>query len=132
MRNMSYDIPNRTVSPFFIKKYKGEDATGPIEYKQELSHMTDIKIKKYATQMKFRLIEGGGQSVYFIGLHDDGTVIGVLSEKYFEYCAIMNRICDEITSDIIEVKMLSTSKLNHYIMKFTIQSSFDIDSIFIF
>jgi len=128
---MSQDILNRTFRPFCTNQYKGENPYGPIEYKQELSHMTDTKIKKYATQMKFRLIEGGGKSIYFIGLHDDGTVIGVLSDKFFEYCSIMNRICDEITSDIVEVKMLSTIQKNHYIMQFTIKSSFDIDSIFI-
>ena len=34
-----------------------ENDLGPIEYKRELKNMIESKIKKYATQMKFRLIE---------------------------------------------------------------------------
>ncbi len=128
---MSQDIPNKIFRPFCIEKYKSEDSYGHVEYKQELTHMTDSKIKKYATQMKFRLIEGRGKSIYFIGLHDDGTVIGIISAKFFEYCHVMNKICNEISSEILEVKLLSTNKKDHYIMQFTIKSSFDIDSIFI-
>ena len=54
-----------------------ENDLGPIEYKRELKNMIESKIKKYATQMKFRLIEGGGTAYYLIGVKDDGEVIGI-------------------------------------------------------
>ena len=39
-----------------------ESYWGNIEYKQGFMHMTPKKIKKYATQLKFRVIEGNGKS----------------------------------------------------------------------
>ena len=62
-----------------------EQYYGNIEYKQELSNMDLNKIQKYATQMKYRLQEGDGSAIYYIGVQDDGTIIGVPNQLIKSY-----------------------------------------------
>ena len=50
---------------------------GNIEYKLTLNNISEYKLIKYATQMKWRLAEGNGICKYTIGLLDNGTIIGV-------------------------------------------------------
>jgi len=92
-----------------------ENDLGPIEYKRELKDMIDSKIKKYATQMKFRLIEGNGLAYYLIGVK--------------LYCKLMAKICREVKSKIIKVELIGD--ITKY-MKFTIKSQFELESIYKF
>lgn len=106
-----------------------EHDLGPIEYKRELKNMKDDKIKKYATQMKYRLVEGNGIAYYLIGVEDDGEIIGVNNKFYKLYSKLMNKICKEINSKIIEINLIGQ---DIKYMKFTIKSRFDFDSIYKF
>lgn len=106
-----------------------ENDLGPIEYKRELKDMIDSKIKKYATQMKFRLIEGNGLAYYLIGVKDNGDIIGVENKYYKLYYKLMAKICREVKSKIIKIELIGdTTKY----MKFTIKSQFELDSIYKF
>jgi elongation factor 1-alpha len=107
----------------------GEDDYGPIEYKRQLTSMTNTKINKYATQMKFRLIEGNGEAIYMIGVKDNGDIIGVENKNYLLYCKLMSKIAREINSRIILIELIG-SEIKY--MKFTIKSNFRCDSIFNF
>tara|TARA_B100001094_G_C17934833_1_gene672568 strand:- start:307 stop:645 length:339 start_codon:yes stop_codon:yes gene_type:complete len=106
-----------------------ENDLGPIEYKERLQSMTDTKIKKYATQMKFRLIEGNGISYYLIGVKDNGVILGVNNKYHKLYAKLMAKICREINCKVISIELIG--KEIQY-MKFTIKSMFDISSIYNF
>ncbi len=61
-----------------------ENEDGCIEYKLKLLDISNDKIIKYATQMKWRLEEGNGLAIYFIGLLDNGKEIGILNDEIKE------------------------------------------------
>ena len=83
-----------------------EQYWGNIEYKCALINMTPVKIKKYATQLKFRIIEGSGIAVYMIGVCDDGKIIGIKNNKITNCNLIMLGMCEEINASIKSKKVI--------------------------
>jgi len=61
--------------------YPEEDESGPVEYKSVLTKVDDERLERLASQMKYRLFEGGGEAIYVLGLNDDGTVRGLSEEE---------------------------------------------------
>lgn len=110
-------------------KITGEDDYGKIEYKRELTGMTNTKISKYATQMKFRLIEGNGEAIYLIGVKDNGVILGVTNKNYLLYCKLISKIAKEIDSKIVDIELIGSELIY---MKFTIKANFECSSIFNF
>ena len=55
---------------------------GNIEYKVTLENISNKKIIKYTTQLKYRVLEGYGRAIYLIGVSDKGTIIG-LNEPFY-------------------------------------------------
>ncbi|GAA6057458.1 hypothetical protein JCM3770_000772 [Rhodotorula araucariae] len=54
------------------------DHQGHIEYKLKLLTPTSLhRLEKLRTQLKWRLVEGGGLAVYELGVLDDGTLVGL-------------------------------------------------------
>jgi GTPase len=70
-------------------KQPGEIEQGNREYKISLdfSHYSEKGVinilNKKATQMNFRLFEGGGSAIYFIGVADNGDTTGISIVKLF-------------------------------------------------
>ena len=56
-----------------------ENDDGNVEYKLKIS---DYKVGDATTQMRFRVNEGDGEARYFIGVSDDGVVLGISKEEY--------------------------------------------------
>ena len=57
-----------------------------IEFKECLNksyHLQKDRRQHLASQMKYRMERGDGEAIYFIGVDDDGNLIG-LEEKIFE------------------------------------------------
>lgn len=56
-----------------------EKENGYIEYKRTLIGCNNIKIEKYATQMKWRISENikNHYAIYYIGIDDNGEIIGL-------------------------------------------------------
>lgn len=53
-----------------------------IEYKLKIAMPTSIhRLEKLRTQLKWRLVEGGGSAVYELGLLDNGTLVGLNQEE---------------------------------------------------
>jgi len=62
-------------------KFEKEKYYGNIEYKLKLIDLTKLRIEKYISQMRFRLIEGDGIAVYIIGVTDNGYIVGIHNLK---------------------------------------------------
>lgn len=58
-----------------------EQEEGNIEYKLKLVKLSEERLEELATQMKYRLIEGGGEAFYEIGVSNDGQLIGLSDEE---------------------------------------------------
>ncbi|EPQ27360.1 uncharacterized protein PFL1_06894 [Pseudozyma flocculosa PF-1] len=64
-------------SPSFGPIVPEVDRRGNLEYKLKILPPTRERFDRLVTQLKWRLLEGGGLAVYEIGVLDDGTLIGL-------------------------------------------------------
>ncbi len=78
-----------------------------IEFKENLSvnyHLKKDRKQHLASQMKYRMEKGNGIAIYFIGVHDDGHLIGLPEHKYNETIFVLENIAKEIGAEILEVE----------------------------
>jgi len=83
-----------------MNKYPAEDDEGCIEYKLKLSIEEKDRIEKIATQMKYRLIEGGGEAFYIIGVTDDGFPMGISEDEIKKTLKILRLAAEKINASI--------------------------------
>jgi len=57
-----------------------ESDIGNTEYKRSLSMFDNEHINHIISQLKWRLYEGDGEAIYFIGVDDNGTIYGFTDE----------------------------------------------------
>lgn len=103
------------------------------EYKKILTNMTNHKSNKYASQLKSRLINGSGIAYYFIGVEDDGRIVGIPTEIVNEQLSYVYQICKKINASIqkIEWKKDETGENRYGII--TIKADFELEELpFIF
>tara|TARA_B100000963_G_C22584509_1_gene652423 strand:+ start:1018 stop:1386 length:369 start_codon:yes stop_codon:yes gene_type:complete len=60
-----------------------ENGGGHIEYKFKLIKITQLKITKLTTQMLYRFMQGNGKAEYYLGVMDDGKVIGLNENELY-------------------------------------------------
>lgn len=83
---------------FYFPEQPQEVEVGNREYKINLDYsdrkpkFTKNILNKKATQMNFRLIEGGGKAIYFIGLKDNGEPSGINLNKLMLSFIYFNQI----------------------------------------
>ena len=75
---------------------------GNIEYKIAFIDMTLQKKKKYATQLKFRVIEGSGSAIYMLGVMDNGKIVGIHKTNIDYTKNTMREICNEVECKLDE------------------------------
>ncbi|MGB9936558.1 MAG: GTPBP1 family GTP-binding protein [Methanobacterium sp.] len=78
-----------------------------IEFKESLKkdyHLQKDRKQRLASQMKYRMERGGGEAIYFIGVDDDGNLIGLDDEKFKESLFVLENIADEVDSHISRVE----------------------------
>ncbi|KAK4705292.1 hypothetical protein P7C70_g904, partial [Phenoliferia sp. Uapishka_3] len=68
------------------------DKSGHIEYKLKLPSPTPMRLAKLQTQLKWRLVEGGGVALYELGVLDDGTLVGLAEEEMEESLATLGKM----------------------------------------
>ena len=88
-----------------------ERADGHIEYKRTLADCSESKATKYATQMRWRICENikGQFATYYIGIDDDGTIVGLSNQEILDcverFVSIATSICASIVGiQIIRIK----------------------------
>lgn len=100
-------------------KLEKEKDDGNIEYKRELINLDNDKINKRMTQMKYRVYEGLGEALYFIGVEDNGTLLGLNKEEYKESIINLELIANKI--NCIVIKIYEILKNDNYIGEFLIR-----------
>ena len=98
-----------------------ENDDGNTEYKLRLTDLDDEKISKRATQLKFRVNEGSGEAFYYIGVQDDGTLLGINEEQYQESCLNLNKIAERVNCRVI--KLTERIQGNSYIGEFLVREN---------
>jgi len=96
--------------PSGIPKLVPEVEQGNIEYKLKLIDPTPTRFDRLVTQLKWRLLEGGGQACYELGVTDDGLLIG-LSREYLERSLeTLEMMAGEIGASVVVVKEIEVPK----------------------
>lgn len=107
---------------------KEENDWGNVEYKKAFINMDINKIRKYATQLKFRIIEGDGVALYIIGVRDNGDAIGILKTEIHYHNTVLNKIIKEIDAKISSCKIINISN-SQSILVYMIKNNFSLDKI---
>jgi GTPase len=98
-----------------------EKDDGNIEYKRELLNLDEDTINKRMTQMKYRIYEGLGEALYFIGVTDDGKMIGLNEEEYNQSVNNLELIASKIDCSILKIS--ESNKKNQYVGEYLIREN---------
>ena len=82
---------------------------GNKEYKINLNYKKtknlDKILDKKASQMLFRIVEGNGKALYFIGINDNGDARGIDHYDLIESLKNLENICNKINANIKKIRI---------------------------
>lgn len=81
-----------------------ENEEGNVEYKLHLLSPSPSRFTRLVTQLKWRLLEGGGQAYYELGVADSGVLIGLGRREMEETLGTLEEMAGEIGASVIVVK----------------------------
>jgi len=95
-------------------KFEPEQDDGHVEYKRTLVDCTPRKAEKYATQMRWRITENTKNQIatYFIGIDDDGTIVGLSDTDIMSCIDRFVSIASSINASIIGVQIIHINDLS--------------------
>ncbi|KDQ23150.1 hypothetical protein PLEOSDRAFT_162822 [Pleurotus ostreatus PC15] len=99
--------PRRSPSPasaITLPKLVPENDDGNVEYKLQLINPSPARFARLVTQLKWRLLEGGGQAYYELGVSDSGELIGLSSSDLERTLETLEMMAGEIGASVIVVK----------------------------
>ena len=86
------------------------NSQGNIEYKLKLINPTPARFARLVTQLKWRLLEGGGQACYELGVTDDGLLIGLSRGRLEQSLETLEMMAGEIGASVVVVKEIEVPK----------------------
>ena len=87
-----------------IPKLVPESDDGNVEYKLQLLDHSPSRFARLVTQLKWRLLEGGGQAYYELGVADSGDLIGLSRDELERSLETLEMMAGEIGASVIVVK----------------------------
>ena len=96
------EIPNQPPEGYYgNKEYKIS-----LLFKKVKSSITLEKIfEKKASQMLFRIVEGGGKAIYLIGITDSGIAMGISFDDLLDSIKNFKKISDKINANIKVIRI---------------------------
>ncbi|KIY72672.1 hypothetical protein CYLTODRAFT_417679 [Cylindrobasidium torrendii FP15055 ss-10] len=96
--------PSLSPSPPLVPRLVPEADDGNIEYKLQLLDPTPARFARLVTQLKWRLLEGGGQAYYELGVADSGALIGLRRNELEQTLETLDTMAGEIGASVVVVK----------------------------
>ena len=93
-----------------MTKLPQEIEEGNVEYKRTVSNIPPNKYHRLLTQMEWRLSEGGGVCVYYLGVDDDGTFVGLSARDQDSSLETLGNSAQESGASITGVHIIYPSK----------------------
>jgi hypothetical protein len=87
-----------------IPKLVPESDDGNVEYKMQLLNPSPSRFARLVTQLKWRLLEGGGQAYYELGVADSGDLVGLCRDEMEKSLETLEMMAGEIGASVIVVK----------------------------
>ncbi|KAF7984123.1 hypothetical protein HWV62_16752 [Athelia sp. TMB] len=100
-------------SPKYVPKLVPEAEEGNVEYKLQLLSPSPARFARLVTQLKWRLLEGGGQAYYELGVADSGALIGLPRADLERTLETLECMAGEIGASVIIVKEVEVPKGMH-------------------
>uniref|UniRef100_V5EST3 Uncharacterized protein n=2 Tax=Kalmanozyma brasiliensis (strain GHG001) TaxID=1365824 RepID=V5EST3_KALBG len=87
------------------------DQKGNLEYKLKILPPSRERFDRLVTQLKWRLLEGGGTAVYEIGVLDDGTLIGLDPDSMKDSLKLLSLMAAEVGTECHVQRVLALEKV---------------------
>lgn len=87
------------------------DAKGNLEYKLKILPPSRERFDRLVTQLKWRLLEGGGVAVYEIGVLDDGTLIGLDPDSMKDSLKLLALMAGEVGAECSVHRVLALERI---------------------
>ncbi|KAF8583261.1 hypothetical protein K439DRAFT_1653543 [Ramaria rubella] len=87
-----------------VPKLVPEVEYGNVEYKLKLLNPSPERFTRLVTQMKWRLLEGGGQAYYELGVADSGQLVGLPRKDLEQSLETLEMMAGDIGASVIIVK----------------------------
>lgn len=81
-----------------------ENEYGNVEYKLRLTNPTPERIERLVTQLKWRIREGQGEAILFLGVKDDGCFVGLTPEEVKLSLQTLERMSAKIGANMTIVR----------------------------
>jgi hypothetical protein len=82
---------------------------GNVEYKLHLINPSSTRFARLVTQMKWRLLEGGGQAIYELGVADSGALAGLVPSDLRATLDTLHAMAAEIGARVIISKEIEVT-----------------------
>ena len=82
---------------------------GNVEYKLHLINPSSPRFARLVTQMKWRLLEGGGQAIYELGVADSGALVGLVQDDLRASLDTLHAMAAEIGARVIISKEIEVT-----------------------
>ena len=106
-------------------KFRKESENDSIEYKENILYMNKNKFERYITQMNNRLFFGNGRCHYFIGLADNGDIIGLKSWELLISLFHLLNIVSQLDVVCDKIKIIYFHQVKSHILIVNIKSEND-------
>lgn len=104
-------------------KFPKEVEYGNKEYKLKITTQDKNRLDQLATQMKWRLNEGNGKAIYYIGIDDDGNIKGISLEDYKKTITNFNKITKIIDANIDNINENLFENQKYYIINLSLKNN---------
>ena len=93
--------------------YPREQEEGLVEYKSVLDLSSEDRIDRLASQMKYRLMEGGGEAIYYLGVYDNGFLRGLDPEEEERSLDVLRKVASRLGAKIrvVERKTVGNGRI---------------------
>ncbi|KAH8980091.1 hypothetical protein EDB83DRAFT_2493157 [Lactarius deliciosus] len=96
-----------------LPKLIAEVEEGNVEYKLHLINPSPARFVRLVTQMKWRLLEGGGQAIYELGVADSGALVGLSPSDLRATLKTLRAMAAEIDARVVIAKEIEVAISEH-------------------
>jgi len=98
------DQTNKRRGQIEISRLEPENEYGNVEYKLRLTDPNPDRIERLITQLKWRIREGHGEAILFLGVKDDGLFVGLTPEEIKLSLQTLEQMSSKIGAKMTVVK----------------------------
>jgi GTPase len=87
---------------------------GNIEYKRYLINLEPSRIEQLTTQMLWRLSEGDGEAIYYLGIEDDGKPYKMTDDMKRESFKNLNQMIEKSNAEITKIDTIKNDDIVYF------------------